>query len=413
MKGFGTVVTGTLVSGALTREQEVELYPTGRRLRVRGLQVYGEPTNKARAGERTAVNLADIEPAEIARGMVLSEPGRFHPVSTFDCRLDLLPSAKPLRNNAPVHLHIGAAEIEASVRFLDKPWTRIELREPALVLPGDRFIIRKFSPVTTIGGGIVAAIGKHKYRRGENIGKRLNSLLEGDIELLIGERPNGIEETALIALTGVREVPKSASIETAGKWLIAAGRAAALRLELTAAVRQFHKDQSLLPGIPKQDLKGRILPDAAPEIFDRILSTSPELVQDGEVVRLKSHRVVLKIDEQQARETIESAFETAGLTAPAVQEVLKSSAIEPARARSVLQLLLKEGKLVKISDDLVLHATALTKLRDLLAAKRGQKFAVPAFKDWTQVSRKYAIPLLEYLDREHLTRRDGDERLIL
>jgi selenocysteine-specific elongation factor len=259
----------------------------------------------------------------------------------------------------------------------------------------------------------VADIGNHKYRRGEDIGNRLGALLAGDVEILIGEKPNGVEESELIALTGRRDLPKSTSIEGAGKWLIAAARSATLRRELTAAVRQFHKDHSLLAGIPKQDLKGRILPDAAPEVFDHILNTSPELIQEGEVVRLKSHRVVLKVDEQQARAAIESAFETAGLTAPAVQEVLKSSGIEPSRAKSILQILLREGRLVKISDELVLPATALTKLRDGLNAKRGQKFGVPEFKDWTGVSRKYAIPLLEYLDREHVTKRDGDQRLIL
>ena len=413
MRGFGTVVTGTLVSGTLTREQEVELYPTGRRLRVRGLQVYGEATNKARAGERTAVNLVDIEPAEIARGMVLSEPGRFHPVTTFDCSLEMLSTPKPLKNNSPVHLHMGAAEIEAEVRFLVKPWARITLREPALVLPGDRFIIRRFSPVVTIGGGVVAAIGKHRYRRGEDIGKRLGALLNGDVDLLIAESPNGIEESALIALTGLRNLPKSPHVETAGTWMIATTRAARLRLDLAATVRQFHKEQSLLPGIPKQDLKGRTLKGASSAIFDHLVSTTPEVVQDGEVVRLKSHRVVLKVDEEQARAAIESAFETAGLTAPAVHEVLKSSGIEAARAKSILQILLREGKLVRISDELVLPATALTKLRDLLAGKRGQKFGVPEFKDWTAVSRKYAIPLLEYLDREHVTKRADDHRIIL
>jgi selenocysteine-specific elongation factor len=270
-----------------------------------------------------------------------------------------------------------------------------------------------FSPVVTIGGGVVCDIGKHKYRRGEDIGKRLNALLEGDVELLVGEKPNGVEESELIALTGRRDLPKSGNIEEAGKWLIASARAAMLRRELTGAVRQFHKDYSILGGIPKHDLKGRILPDAAPEVFDHLLNTSPELVQEGEVVRLKSHRVVLKVDEQQARAAIESAFETAGLTAPSVQEVLKGSGIEPSRAKSILQILLREGRLVKISDELVLPATALTKLRDQLGTKRGQKFGVPEFKEWTEVSRKYAIPLLEYLDREHVTRREGDQRLVL
>ncbi len=149
------------------------------------------------------------------------------------------------------------------------------------------------------------------------------------------------------------------------------------------------------------------------EAFEHALAGVPELVQDGEVVRLKTHRVVLKQDEQQARVAIENSFERAGLAAPAVADVLKASGVEPARARSILQILLREGKLTRISDELVLDRAALIKLRQQLAEKRGQRFSVPAFKDWTGVSRKYAIPLLEYLDREHVTKREGDERVLL
>lgn len=421
MKGFGTVVTGTLISGTLRRDQEVELYPAGRRLRVRGLHVYGEPAERARAGERTAVNLADIEPQEIERGMVLSEAGLFAPVPRFDCRLDLLSSAKPLKNGAPVHLHIGAAGIEAEVRLLDKraklkpgesAWARIVLREPALVLPGDRFIIRMFSPVVTIGGGVVVDMACRKY-----LAARLTALLEGDararVELLVAEQPNGVEEARLIALTGIRDIPQTPAIEASGRWLIGAARAAELRRQLTAAVRQFHREHSLLAGIPKQDLKGRTMPAASPEIFDHILATSPELVQDAEVVRLRGHRVVLKLDEEQARAAIDTAFERAGLTVPAVADVLKLSGLEPARARSILQMLLREGTLVKISDELVLHVSAVAGLREILRGRTRERFSVPAFKEWTGVSRKYAIPLLEYLDRVHITRREGDERIVL
>ncbi len=206
MRGFGTVVTGTLISGTLTPEQEVEVYPIGRRLRVRGIQVYGVPARRAQAGERAAVNLAGIDPAEIHRGMVMSEAGRFAPVQLLDCRLDLLASAKPLKNRAPVHFHTGAAEIEAHVRYLDNrlvldpgesAWVRIALKEPALVFPGDRFIIRMFSPVTTIGGGIVADISAHKYEAG-----RLSSLTPA--RLLI-EAEWGVSEEQLIAWTGLRD----------------------------------------------------------------------------------------------------------------------------------------------------------------------------------------------------------------
>ncbi len=419
MKGFGTVVTGTLISGTLTPEQEVEIYPIARRLRVRGIQVYGEPAARAHAGERTAVNLAGIDADELHRGMVLSEAGRFSPVTILDCRLDLLASARPLKNRAPVHFHIGAAETEANVRHLDhrpalKPgdstWARITMKESALVFPGDRFIIRMFSPVITIGGGIVADISAHQYRRKENAAARLSTLTP---ERLVIESPWGISEEQLIAWTGLREIGDLPGVEPAGKWLVSRAKVAEWKQQLSAHCRAFHRANSLLPGIPKPDLKAAVMSAASPEIFDYTLAGTTDLVQDGEVVRLKSHRVVLKQDEEQARSAIESSFERAGLAAPAVSDVLKASGVEPARARSILQILLREGKLIRISDELVLDAAVLVKLRVQLASRRGERFSVPVFKDWTGVSRKYAIPLLEYLDREHVTRREGDDRVLL
>ena len=419
MKGFGTVVTGTLISGTLTPEQEVEIYPLGRRLRVRGLEVYGEPATRAQAGQRTAVNLAGIEAGEIHRGMVLSEPCRFMPVRNLDCRLDLLPSANPLKNRAPVHFHVGAAEIEGQVRYLDnrselKPgdfaYTRIVLKEAALVLPGDRFIIRMFSPVTTIGGGVVVDISGHRYVRKENAVARLGALTP---EQLVTENAWGISEDQLIAWTGLREIGDLAGIERAGKWLIARDRVADLKLQLTAHCRSFHRAHSLLPGIPKQDLKAAVMADSSSEIFEHALAAATELTQDGEVVRLKTHKVVLKQDEEQARAAIANSFVQAGLAAPPVHEVLKASGVEAARARSILQILIREGKLTRISDEFVLDAGALAKLREQLVDKRGQRFKVPEFKDWTGVSRKYAIPLLEYFDRERVTKREGDERVLL
>jgi selenocysteine-specific elongation factor len=184
---------------------------------------------------------------------------------------------------------------------------------------------------------------------------------------------------------------------------------AELRHQLAAKCRAFHKEHSLLPGIPKQDLRA----DVPVEIFEHALNGSAEMVQDGEVVRLKSHRVVLQQDEEQARNAMEAAFEQAGLAAPAVADVMKASGVETSRARSLLQILLREGKLTRVSDDLVLHTPALAQLRASLTEKRGQRFGVTDFKDWTGVSRKYAIPLLEYLDRAHVTKRDGESRVVL
>ena len=414
MKGFGTVVTGTLISGSVQAEQEVELYPSGRRLRIRGIQVYGQPASRAQAGERTALNLPGIEAAEIHRGMVVSEPARFTAVTRLDCRLELLSSAKPLKNRAPVHFHAGTLETEARVQLLDRRhvlepgescWARITLKEPSLLFPGDRFIIRKISPVVTIGGGVIADISGRRYEPG-----RLETITP---EALVTESEWGVSKQQLIAWTGLRELPPMPMVECAGDWLIARARIAEVRKALSAACREFHKAHSLLAGISKPELKAAVMSHASDEIFEYALAGTPELVQDGDVVRFKTHRVVLKQDETEARAAIENTFAQAGLAAPEVGEVLKKSGVEPARAKTILQILLREGKLVRVSNELVLDGAALHQLKTALQAKRGQRFSVPVFKEWTGVSRKYAIPLLEHLDREKVTRRDGDERLLL
>src|SRR5580658_4075624 len=357
VKGFGTVVTGTLISGTVSRDEEVELYPTGRRLRVRGVQVYGEPADQALGGQRTALNLAGIEPAEVARGMVLAAPGVFRPVTQIDCALQLLPSAKPLKHRAPVHFHAGTAEIEAQVRLLDgaaalKPgqraWARIVLREPALLLPGDRFIIRMFSPVLTIGGGMVVDVGGRRYRKGDTVAARLQTLAEAPeaerIALLVGESKYGMGMADLVARTGLteRQIAMAAAdapvvaFKQPQAWFVDRPWFHAAREKLLRAVREFHQKHPLLPGIPKQDLRGRELPDSPPFLIDAILA-----------------------HEEQARAAIERAFEQTGLAVPALPDVLAKSGVEAARARSLLQILLRERRLIRVSDDLVFHRTAM------------------------------------------------------
>jgi selenocysteine-specific elongation factor len=435
IKGFGTVATGTLVSGAVQKEQEVEVYPArpsgARRLRVRGVQVHGSKTERAVAGERTAVNLADIEPAELARGDVLSEPGRFRAVQAIDCRLQLLASARPLKHRAPVHFHCGTAEIEGEVRLLDgaarlepggSAYARLVLRDPALLLPGDRFIIRMFSPVVTIGGGIVVDLGEHRYRKAA-AAARLDILSAPDlaarIALLVKESPFGMGMADLVARTGLteREIAAAAgslvAIPQPQPWYIDRAWFQAARDRLVKAVRLFHSAQPLVPGIAKQDLRSRELPAAPLFLVDALLAAAKELVVEGETVRSRGHQVVLKEEEEQSRAAIERAFEEAGLATPALAEVLAKSGVEAARARRLLEILLREKRLVRIGDDLVFHQSAIARLRKMLADRRPARFSVGAFKEWTGVSRKYAIPLLEFLDREHVTRREGEERVLL
>ena len=423
-KGFGTVVTGTLVSGSILPEAELQLYPTDRVLRVRGVQVFSKPAARADAGQRTAVNIAGIEPAEIHRGMVLSTPALFTPVKTVDCFLELLASAKPLKHRAPVHFHAGTAEIEAEVRLFNRQasvrpgtqsWVRLILREPTLLFPGDRFIIRMFSPVTTIGGGRVVDISAHRYRKQDQVTVRLSLLDSGTVAervaLLVNESACGLPVKTLSEQLGISEKAVRSAIPGvqllgAEDWLIARSAMADHRAKLLEQVRRFHLDHPLLPGIPKASLftPATLIPE--------LLRSTPELVSEQDTVRLRTHKVTLQQDETAARNLIETAFASAGLAVPSLPEVLAQSGIEDKRARSILQLLLREQRLIKVSNELVFHTSALEQLRQTLTARKGARMSVGDFKELTGVSRKYAIPLLEYADREKWTRRDGDVRII-
>ncbi len=436
VKGFGAVATGTLISGAVAKEQEVEVYPAGLQLRVRGVETHGERAERAAAGQRTAVNLADLDVADLSRGDVLSEPGRFRAVREIDCRLNLLPSAKPLKRRAPVHFHSGTAEIEARVLLLDRSgaaalqpgasaWARIELRDPALLLPGDRFIIRMFSPVTTIGGGAVVDVSGHSYRREENAGERLAVLASGDttarLALLVREASFGMSIPELVALTGLPQGEIAAAAARAPlvaltqpqPWLVDRAWFQSAGEHLASAVREFHRTEPLTQGIGREDLRARGLPGAPVFLLDALLASRNDIEAESEIVRERGRAVTLRDDEQQARAAIERAFERAGLAVPSLADALAQSGVAPAKARTLLAILLREKKLVRIGDDLVFHAAAIQKLRAMLADRRPARFRVPEFKEWTGISRKYAIPLLEYLDRERVTRRDGDERVIL
>jgi selenocysteine-specific elongation factor len=181
----------------------------------------------------------------------------------------------------------------------------------------------------------------------------------------------------------------------------------------SAILTRFHAIKPLLAGMPKEELRNSALPGSPPFLLDELLRRVPEIKVEGDIVRLASHRVSFKTDESEAAQKIETLFRDAGLAVPSTPEVLSKSGIEPARARSILQILFKARKLIKINDELVFHSSAIDGLRRILAAKAGTKFSVADFKAWTGISRKYAIPLLEFLDREHVTRREGDNRIVL
>jgi selenocysteine-specific elongation factor len=445
MKGFGTVVTGTLISGAVKVEDEVELYPARKRLRVRGLHSGGKQIERAVAGQRTAVNLAAIEHEEITRGMVLAPAGIFEATQRVDARVTLLGSAPPLKNRARVHFHQGTAEAIAEVILLNdsggelaasgSAFVQLRLDNPLLLLPGDRFILRRFSPVVTIGGGTVldARAPRHK-RKDAAVAPFLGVLEQGKREeilaALVEAAPRGMTLPEILAQTGWIESDARVAAEkmaAAKRVRILVGAPVVLApaqavTECAAAIRKavdaFHRANPLLPGIPKQELRARAGRERV-EIFEAALGdllAARAMVTAGDLVSLAGREVTLSADETRAKELIEREFESAGLTVPGFASVLAKLPVDAPRAQKILQILLREKVLVKISSDLVFHRSTLLKLRDLLAKyrkERGARLPITVFKELTGITRKYAIPLLEHLDREQVTRRAGDERVIL
>ncbi|MFN0104267.1 MAG: selenocysteine-specific translation elongation factor [Bryobacteraceae bacterium] len=406
MKGFGAVVTGTLTAGTIQPEQEVEVQPLQRRLRVRGVQVHGRPAKAAQAGQRTAVNLAGIEHTELARGMVLTAPGVLRAVSAVDCRVTLLPSVKPLHGRTPVHFHAGTAEVVGAARPLGDGYVRIRLREPLVLLPGDRFILRKFSPVITIGGGEVIEIEPPRKSRVA----RLAPLDTAErAALLVRESVHGVAKSELLWRLGEAV---TAGV-TVGEWCIDPAWLESKQPELERVLAAYHKEKPLLAGMPREELRTKVIPKAPAALFDALLSRNKKLAAQGDMVRLGAYRVELRQDEQDARAKIEKAFETGGLAVPGQREVLAASGVDGTRAAILLATLLKERKLVRVSTELVFHLTAIDALKAMLTLHKGERFGVGEFKDWTGCSRKYAIPLLEFLDRERLTRREGEARIVL
>ena len=435
MKGFGTVVTGTLVAGTIHREDELEVLPGARKVRVRGIQVHGEKTESAFAGQRTALNLAGATTDDLVRGMTLVAPAILETTRRMNVSLQLLNSApRPLKNRARVHFHSHTMETVAEVVLSgsqqiapgEQTFARLKLSEAALIHPGDRFVIRQFSPLLTIGGGVVLDAATFPRLRAQS--DFLKALASDDprrgMAARIGRRLHqGISISRLVAETGwTRNVIEAYTARMAGD-LVRTGEVLLLRSEMEGLelrildkTSDFHKKNSLAGGINKEEL--RALVDTSSEVFELattglIRDKKIEVVND--LVRLPGRGVVMKDDEAESRKTIEAAFASAGLKVPALQEVLASLKVDLPRGQKIVTLLLRDKVLIKISDQLVFHRTALEELRRLLAAYKAKSASIDVahFKELTGVSRKYAIPLLEYMDRERVTKRVGDARTLL
>ena len=439
MKGFGTVVTGTLISGAIRKEEELELFPSGKRVRVRGVQVHGSTAEQAMAGQRTALNLAGVATEDLARGMLLAPPATLRATTRVDVSLTLLPSTRPLRDCARVHFHCYTFETVAQVVLYEKKsvsagetaYAQLRLADPAQLLPGDRFILRQFSPVITIAGGsVLDAAPLRRKVPPQTLTAFLKCMEEGSPEQVIAARVArkgnvGLDRAAVVAETGWPDKPlapvvtsliRSRMLVNAGNTLLATGVFDGLAKETVNVVAKFHAANPLVPGLSKEALRETL--DVNAEVLNATIDTlarEKRIEAVGELVRLPGRGVVMKDEEAESKKIIESAFASAGLKVPFLRDVLAGLKVDKSRAEKIVTLLLRDKTLIKLSDELVFHRSALEELRRQMTAYKAKsaKIDVGKFKDMTGVSRKYAIPLLEYLDRERVTRRVGDERVIL
>ena len=455
MKGFGTVATGTLVAGRVSVEDELAVVPGDRTVRVRGLQVHGASAAHASAGQRVAINLAGLDVADLARGQVVATPGTLRSSHLADAWVDLLPSAKPLRHGARVRLHQGTTEVMARVSVIAPPpeddsppaiasgrggFVRMRLERPAAITRGDRFVLRAYSPIVTIGGGIV--LDPMAPRGGVRLDaavKRFSALLTPLLDGETAHEPQALG--TLIAEAGGQGLPaadliaraavKPADLQRMRTALVEAGHAIDTGSHLVAprwresgtqqalgALAAHHAAESLSEGLPREELRERVLAGLAPSLVDLILG---DLEGTGRIVgrerlALAGREVVLSEEESRVRGALERVLREAGLMPPDQDRLAALTASPPAMVDRLLRMMARQKQVVVVGG-LPFHQTALDTLKSEVAALRqtgAEAYVdIASFKSRYGLSRKFAIPLLEYLDRERVTRRVGERRLVL
>jgi selenocysteine-specific elongation factor len=446
-KGFGTVITGTLASGSLDDGAELDLIPKDRTVRVRGIQTHGRTVEKATAGNRTAVNLAGIDHDEVARGMLLAEKGVLLPTQAFDAVVEVLRSAeRPLRSRQRVRVHVGSAEVLARVSILNQlgeiapgrsGFAQFRLESPVAVIFGERFVVRSYSPQTTIAGGKVLDVLPEKHRRKDLAGVEqfLDQLSrsEGNKSLLLfslvkSKESKGIERAEIRGRTGWTEEILHSTVDASGQKIMAADNSLVARDDLNVLksmiaerIEAFHKREPLAAGIRLETLRKSLSISAAPPVMDLAITelmSEDRIEIDGDVVRLANRTQKLSPEESKARARLLSVYRSAKLEPQKLDDILAGeSSLHQAKARQVFQMLIDSGDVVKVTDEYYFSGEALKELSTKLLAfgKNSSEHTIDVaqFKELAGVSRKYAIPLLEYFDREKITVRSGDKRLIL
>lgn len=451
MKGFGTVVTGTLASGEINEVAELDLLPIGKRVRARGVQSHGQSVKTASAGQRTAVNLAGVEHSDIERGMVLTEPGTLRPTQIFDAEIEVLATApRPLRSRQRVRVHLGTSEVLARISVLNesreiepgkKGLVQFRLESPVVGIFGDRFIVRRYSPQMTIAGGeiLLADAPKHRTRDLEAVTFFLTKLLDSSsniperVRLIVNNAAeSGVTLSDLQAQTGLRKDILRVAIEESKKTdriveaednFLSDNALSDLTTKLVDEVSRHHKREPLARGMPKEALRDRVF-KRRPAIFRYVvteLERNGMIKQDRDVIRLTSHRSQLSPAEARAIEKLRAIYREAGMEVPKLEEALtqasNASSLDRNATRKIFQLLLDADELVQISDEFYFETVRINNLvaeiRKFADSSVDRVIDVPKFKEIAGISRKYAIPLLEYFDRQKITQRVGEKRIVM
>lgn len=445
MKGFGAVVTGTSISGRIKIGDDICIYPKARMGKIRGIQVHGQEVEEVEAGRRTAINIQGLETNFVTRGDVLATPGSLQPSYMLDGDFTYLSSnGKPLKNRTRVRVHLGTAEIMGRIVLLEQEEAvpgdtlnvQLLLEEPVGGWPGDRYVVRSYSPVLTIGGGeVLNPCPDKKRRRFKEVNEKIfmayraapddlavfhlnesgfGGLTFNDLEVRLGVFGNRLKKVLNQPISARRILV----VDSERQWMISAEVLAALEQRTTEILERFHLDNPLKDGIAKEELRSRLYQGLEPRLFQLVvnsLSKSGLIVQDKAVVRMAGHEVSLQADTSTLRRDIEMLFREAGLNPPTRKEILAHFAKQPEKlVWEIVDVLVRDAKLTRISGDLYFHCDSLAalekNLREVLAIDG--EIDAQGFKSLTGLSRKFSIPLLEYFDRQKVTIRVGDKRVL-
>ncbi|MCK6623070.1 MAG: selenocysteine-specific translation elongation factor [Calditrichaceae bacterium] len=443
-KGFGTVITGTVLGGKLRVGEEVEIQPSGLVARVRGLQSHDHEVKEVRAGFRAAVNLAGIELEQVERGMALAQPGLYHPVEMFNARLALLQSSPiPLKNNQRIRLHIHTAETFARVTIPhaaelkpgESAFVQIRLEQPVHAAYQDRFIVRQYSPQRTIGGGVVLQTAPFRFR------KKYSDLFQQTLHRLESEEaqprilaafdrlaaaPLTLWEIKIAANLPLQELQRALKELQSGEILFSENlggktvyfsreqlEEVSNRIEETLA--GFHRAYPGRPGMGEVEIISRLEKTFLPEALRRALGLgikSRRIAREGQQLRLAAFTPQLSAKESEKYRELEICYREARFNPPTVKEVLERFALSQKEFKELSKLLREEGKLTYVDETLFFHGSVFPQLEALLREffSRKPEISVAEFKELTGTTRKHSIPLLEYLDNNGFTERAGDAR---